>query len=300
MNQLYLSDVSPKDYRWDVHQVNASQLWRLYQQHIDFEKYASRIQGCSNGLLFKVVGEELRLSFSHFCRVRFCPVCSWRRSLMWKFKAHNLMPKIVRDFPQHRFLFLTLTLRNCAIGELNQTVRHMHQSFIRMTKRKSWGVVDGWIKALEVTRSKDGTAHPHFHALLMVPGSYFGGRRYVSQSEWADLWRECLRIDYTPIIHIKAIHPYMSPTIILPELLGYCTKASHLLAEREWLYTLTRQMHHVRAVGVGGVMKQYLSQLEYDPDFIHANEEQAITLSECPEIEFVWGAKTKRYYATES
>jgi hypothetical protein len=29
------------------------------------------------------------LSASRFCRVRTCPVCQWRRSLMWKAKAYQ-------------------------------------------------------------------------------------------------------------------------------------------------------------------------------------------------------------------
>ncbi|WP_170869787.1 protein rep, partial [Shigella sonnei] len=27
---------------------------------------------------------RLRLREAHFCRVRHCPVCQWRRSLMWQ------------------------------------------------------------------------------------------------------------------------------------------------------------------------------------------------------------------------
>ncbi|MDI5424891.1 ROK family protein, partial [Salmonella enterica subsp. enterica serovar Kentucky] len=41
--------------------------------------------------------------------------------------------------------------------------------------------VQGWIRTTEVTRGRDGSAHPHFHTLMMVPPSMLSGRDYVKQ-----------------------------------------------------------------------------------------------------------------------
>ncbi|MDI5829464.1 protein rep, partial [Salmonella enterica subsp. enterica serovar Kentucky] len=42
----------------------------------------------------------------------------------------------------------------------------------------------------EVTRGRDGSAHPHFHTLMMVPPSMLSGRDYVKQYRWVELWRD--------------------------------------------------------------------------------------------------------------
>ncbi|MDI4746156.1 protein rep, partial [Salmonella enterica subsp. enterica serovar Kentucky] len=40
-----------------------------------------------------------------------------------------------------------------------------------MKDRKEFKPVQGWIRTTEVTRGRDGSAHPHFHTLMMVPPS---------------------------------------------------------------------------------------------------------------------------------
>ncbi|MDK6797419.1 protein rep, partial [Escherichia coli] len=78
-------------------------------------------------------------------------------------------------------------------------------AFKRMEKRKELSPVQGWIRATEVTRGKDGSAHPHFHCLLMVQPSWFKGKNYVKHERWVELWRDCLRVNYEPNIDIRAV-----------------------------------------------------------------------------------------------
>jgi hypothetical protein len=80
----------------------------------------------------------------------------------------------------------------------------MGESWKRMLKRTEFPGV-GWIRNVEVTRSTSDEAHPHYHALLMVSPGYFSGRNYVSQKNWVQLWRSCLRVDYNPHVRVNAI-----------------------------------------------------------------------------------------------
>ena len=151
-----LADVSGRDKVWDKHKANSDVVSQHYRRS-QYSKYAERVNTCADLLQFKLAPDsfqgkyKLKLTAAQFCRVRTCPVCQWRRSLMWKAKAHKVLPKVVQDFPRHRWLFLTLTVRNCAITELRQTLGWMHESFKRMTKLKAWKI-EGWIKSTEVTR----------------------------------------------------------------------------------------------------------------------------------------------------
>jgi plasmid rolling circle replication initiator protein Rep len=125
---------------------------------------------------------------------------------MWVSRFYHAFPNIYRDHPDWRYLFLTLTVKNCSIYELKDTVNDMNAAFKRLTERKTWPAF-GFLRSLEVTRSKDGTAHPHFHLLLAVPSGYFVGRKYISTAKWAAMWQECLRIDYTPICDVRIVKP---------------------------------------------------------------------------------------------
>ncbi|WP_162825233.1 protein rep, partial [Escherichia coli] len=62
------------------------------------------------------------------------------------------------------------------------------------------------IRATEVTRGNDGSAHPHFHCLLRVQPSWFNGKNFVKHERWVELLRDCLRVNYEPNIDIRAVN----------------------------------------------------------------------------------------------
>ena len=295
-----LTDLSPRDKPWDKHRSNSDRVASHYVGS-DFHRYSERMTFCSELLDFtlKPTDDEsyaLKLSSARFCRVRHCPVCQWRRSLAWKAKAYKVLPQIVEKYPKHRWLFVTLTQRNCKITELRETIKLMNDAFKRMTKLKDFPAI-GWLKSVEVTRGKDGSAHPHFHCLLMVPSSYFGGN-YLKQAEWVAMWRKCLRLDYDPILDVQAIKKGSQPMQLVPELLKYCTKESDMTVDREWLLELTRQMHKLRAIATGGVLKEYLKALEDEPeDLIHVDgQDEAIAAEEDEtHLYFGWKPREKKY-----
>lgn len=266
-NSPALSEVSPRDKPWDKHRSNADKVAALYAGS-DFQRYSDRVTFCSEFLKFGLVPDDdalkLKLRSARFCRVRHCPVCQWRRSLMWKAKAYEVLPKIVENYPNHRWLFVTLTQKNMPIAQLRDTLQDMNKAFRRMTQRKLWPAV-GWLRSTEVTRGRNGSAHPHFHCLLMVQPSYFG-KNYINQKEWVSIWKQAMQIDYSPIMDVQAVKNGDRPSSLVPELLKYCVKESDLVRDREWFLELTRQMHKLRCVATGGVLKEYLKELEEEPE----------------------------------
>jgi len=210
---------------------------------------------------------------------------------MWKAKAYKVLPQIVEKYPKHRWLFVTLTVKNCPIAELRATLTWMNESFKRLTKLKDWPA-QGWLKSVEVTRGKDGSAHPHFHCLLLVPPSYFS-HGYLSQAKWVELWQRCLRIDYQPVMDVQAVKKGAQPMSLVPELLKYCVKESDLVADREWFLELTRQLHKTRAIGTGGVLKQYLKELEEEPEDLIGQEETGEP--DEGHLYFGWRKREKKY-----
>ena len=254
---------------------------------------------CAQILDFKLVpdldlGElQLKLSAAHFCRVPQCPVCQSRRSLMWKARALRVLPLVVKDYPKHRWLFLTLTQKNCSVSELRETILEMNKSFARLTKLKRWAI-EGWIKSLEVTRGKDGSAHPHFHCLLMVSPNYFS-RNYLNYDDWTELWQRVARLDYKPQVYVRAVAKDRDPAILIPEILKYSVKESDLYKSKEFLLGITEQLYKIRRISVGGVLRSYMKKLEEEPkDLINEDQKNENEVDE-GHLCFEWKCWGKKY-----
>lgn len=310
-----LTDYSSKDAPWDVHRGQSDDVGGIYAAAAEFERYAARMAQCAGFLRFgwataPDTGETaLRLREAHFCRVRHCPVCQWRRALMWQARFYQSLPKIVEAHPKARWLFLTLTVRNCPITELGDTLIVMNAAWQRLKDRKEFGSVLGWVRTTEVTRGRqDGSAHPHFHALLMVSPSMLAGVNYVKHARWVELWRECMRIDYEPVVDIRAVKPRELKSGQAPndataaalqgavsETLKYSIKPSDMVADESWFLELTRQTHRKRFVAAGGALKDVLKvDEETDADLARLSKDTTAE-DDGSRLAFNWRSGERRY-----
>lgn len=267
VSKFYLTNFSPNDKPWDTHRSCADKVGSIYE-HPDFEDYSSRISRCAKMLLFgsrlDVQGQRtIRLKSASFCRVRNCPVCQWRRSLMWKSRVGKALIAIEKDYPKARWLYLTLTVKNCPIAELRETIKSMNSGWKRLTLVKAFPAM-GFFKSLEVTKGDNGTAHPHFHVLMMVSSSYFQGANYIKQDKWVQMWKKAMRLDYDPNVDIRSIKSDFAPdskiSQIISEVAKYSVKEIDLVSDPDWMLEYTRQIHKMRAVSLGGVLKKYLTE----------------------------------------
>jgi plasmid rolling circle replication initiator protein Rep len=297
-NTPALSELSPNDKPWDKHKDSADIIGDYYSGS-EFSKYSERIADCAQFLDFRLVPNskdgdyKFKLSSARFCHLRHCTVCQWRRSLMWKAKAYKILPQVLATYPKARWLFVTLTVRNCAITDLRETLKWMNKGFERLADLKAFPA-EGYIKTVEVTRGKNppGSAHPHFHVLMMVKPSYFGAA-YLSQAKWVEMWRKSLRVDYKPIMDVQALKPQDSLVGLLAEVIKYSVKESDLTSDREWFLELTRQLHRTKAIAVGGVLRDYMRELEKDPEDLIGTDNQG----EVDEghLYFGWKPREKKY-----
>jgi hypothetical protein len=141
----------------------------------------------------------------------------------------------------------------------------------------------------------------------MVKASYFSGNYYLSQEDWTNLWEDCLRIDYRPIVHVQAVKPKQKGTLdtleAVLETLKYSVKPGDLIGnlqepteeDKQWLVELTSQLHKTRAVATGGILKEYLKALEEEPeDLIHVEDDQEPDNSIATVI-FDWEQRLRKY-----
>ena len=93
-----LTEISPHEVSWDEHRSDAESVKILYNYSVELSKYADRINGCSGILKFGINPNEgkLVLKQAFFFCVRHCPMCQWRRSLLWRAVMFQQLPKYSR------------------------------------------------------------------------------------------------------------------------------------------------------------------------------------------------------------
>jgi plasmid rolling circle replication initiator protein Rep len=309
----YLSDVSLRHEPWDQHRAEADDVSEVYagSRQSRHWRYAERVEHCSRVLEFTHdppkhdTSRKIKLKAAHFCHVRLCPVCQWRRVLKYQAIVYQSLPRLMVDYPEARFLFLTLTIRNCRIDHLRYTLGVMAQAWQRLTQLQVWPAV-GWVRSVEITRGKDGSAHPHYHCLLMVPPSYFQGD-YLKQKEWAELWQQCLRAEYRPVVDVRVVKQSKKWSafrlnevsvshmwLIVTEILKYSVKASDMVKDDRWFLTLTDQVRGTRVVAIGGVLKQYFRARRGKEDLTGEPGEEPPP-EEADRLFFGWKQEVKRY-----
>ena len=115
------------------------------------------------------------------------------------------------------------------------------------------------------------TAHPHIHALLMVPAGYFS-HGYVKQTEWQKSWQMSARLDYSPVVGIQRGRNSSSSggassadtTGAALEVSKYATKATDLINMGSALGEYHRQVKGLRLSASSGSLKPYIADTPID------------------------------------
>lgn len=295
-----------KERPWRVHKVANEYLAMVYDQ-VNPDK-AVRLRDCATSLIFSVLDDgKKRLKSANFCRVRLCPMCTWRRAL----KVYSNVVTVLDEMDgSHAFIFLTLTAKNCSGAELSGELDRLMVAWNRFVLRKPFKqAVKGWYRGLEVTHnvnplsSSYDTFHPHFHCLLAVDKGYFKSRNYLSQESWMDLWQKSLQVDYKPVVDVRRVKGSNSKAVA--EAAKYAVKSSDIIIPDDWDLTvdtvriLDIALHNRRLVAFGGLMKEIHKRLnledEESGDLVHVEGESPEEKITDRELIFGWWTGYQQY-----
>ncbi len=306
-----------KDNNWKERKESTLDLAASYKR-IGSNKYY-RVLDCSTFLEFRLTTvNDLKLTNANFCKVRLCPMCSWRRSLKIFGQVSKVMDYVEENY-NYRYIFLTLTVKNCYGEDLRDTLDLMTKAFNGMTRRKAFKqAIKGYFRSLEITyNNKENTYHPHFHMILAVDNSYFTQSRiYLSQENWTSLWQSCLKVDYTPIVDVRRIKADDNQGFgkAVAETAKYTVKADDFLIRDkkgnikenltdEVVETLDYALHRKRLTSFGFIFKEVHRKLNLDNaedgDLTNTdNEELREDLTDVI-LKYQWNIGIKNYVLVE-
>ncbi len=223
--------------------------------------------------------------------------------MKYSYQTSQIVDEAINEEPKGRFFFLTLTVKNVPGEELNDTISQLTQSFDRLFRRaKVKKNLIGFLRSVEVTHNeKENTYHPHIHVLMMVKSSYFKTKLdYISQGEWGQMWSQSLKVDYVPIVDVRAVKEQgkgLKGAIL--ETAKYPTKPIELdLKNVQVVDDLYNGLYRKRQLGYGGLFKEIRKRLQLSDvengDLIHTSEDEN-DVSVGTKIVAIWNVRKQDY-----
>jgi plasmid rolling circle replication initiator protein Rep len=263
---------------WDIRKERKFPRYKLKALYLarrltkELPKVAHRMRQCALNLKF-AIGEdgERRLREARFCEHRACPLCQWRRSMLWVARFKKVKHLLEELFPESEYiwLFATLTIKSPPLQEMRATLKLMQEAWALLTKawkdygngksrgNKDW-IFEGFVRTVEISRGNiPGYCHPHYHCLLLVRRDKYVGSNWEINDERAarakyndgdpvvncylsKMWGKCLKLDYPVQVSLKKVMPkttngkdYDALTSGVYETIKYCVKIDDLL-EKDW------------------------------------------------------------------
>src|SRR5690625_217099 len=282
--------------------------------HILEFKKSERVKACAEVLEFKESREtgERKLYKVWFCKSRLCPMCNWRRAMKHSIQAEKVVSEVIRQKPTVRWLFLTLTVKNVYDGkELNKSLSDMAKGFRRMMQYvKVAKNLVGFMRATEVTVNKtDNSYNQHMHVLLAVESTYFKNtENYISQKQWTSFWKRAMKLDYDPIVDVRAIKPKNKHKSdiksAIDETAKYPVKHTDFMTDDEKrnlqiVSDLEEGLYRKRLISYGGLLKEIHKELNLDDaedgDLIHVDDEEKAD-EKGYSIVAMWNWERKNYF----
>lgn len=299
------------------------------------KKKADRLRSCASVLTFRRYQDgTLALQGMNSCRVRLCPMCSWRRSLKNYYNNARICEYLDKT-KSGAWLLLTLTVKNCSASELSSEIDNLMYSWKKFTKNTAVkAVIRGFYRGLEVTHDNDlyitkasfdrrkdylrklglkvgdlnptyDTYHPHFHALIYVNKSYFNSRYFMSVGDWSEAWRQALGVDYMPSVSSKRVKDDgRGIAASIAEVSKYATKSADYIYPDDWdltvetVKTLDEALAGRRLIAYGGEVKEAFQALKLEDadtgDLINIGEEER-TNETYEEVSYFWHTGYRQY-----
>jgi plasmid rolling circle replication initiator protein Rep len=252
----------------------------------DRDRKAFRLRLCGKKLVYvdNPAGGDPILISALRCRLRLCPSCSWKRAWQVFENVHSIITH--RDFSDKRFIFLTLTVKNCCGKKLESEISRLLSAWNKLTiSKRHFGFVRsfaGTFRSLEVTYNKlTGSYHPHLHVLAAVEPGYFrkSNGDYIDQQKLRELWKNACGLDYLPQCRIQRVRGTTRKQVA--EVAKYTVKPSDYLSRPAVVETLDTALKRKRLIGYGGLFREVRDLLDLpDEDDLPASEFPRPTVQE--------------------
>lgn len=210
------------------------------------------------------------------CEDRMCPLCSARVSRRIAANARIVLERAKREADVRPY-FLTLTQKNCSANELSSRISDMLQSWyaIMHDLKSHKKYLAGYARTVEITVGRDGSYHPHIHALLLLENS--APKEMTRARYWGRLWMKYMNTEryqhgIMPICDIRPIKANVrkhisSEAAAAAEVAKYVTKSNSILSHvgaYERILAIDKAINGRRLRTYGGIWRRIRADLKLE------------------------------------
>lgn len=271
---------------------------------------AARLRDCGRYLTYREYADgHKKLYRMCSCRVRLCPICSWRRSLKTFYNNKKIIDRL-NDSKDYQYIFVTLTIKNVEGDSLTHSINELMLALNRLYLRPQFkAAIKGVCRCLEVTHNVNplspsyDTYHPHIHMLCAVTKSYFKSRYYMPQKLWKELWRSCCKLEYDPVVYVERC--YGTDSKVVAECSKYAAKDTDYIIADDWDLTvetvkvLDEALAHRRLIAYTGCFKEAFKALRLedaeDGSLIELGDEIDTDCKDYVERTYAWYSGYRQY-----
>lgn len=260
-----------------------------------YSRRAQRVYMCHD-----TVGvQDGRIVVCWHCEDRLCPLCAVKASRRIAANARAVIERARVEADLRPYL-LTLTQRNCTGSDLKERVSDMLKAWYAIIhdlhgQKKH---VVGYARTVEITVGRDGTYHPHVHAILLL--SPDAPKEMLRARYWAALWQKYMQTrryqgQIVPVCDIRPIRPnkrkhLSSMAAAAAEVAKYTAKSGQILSHAgayEHILAIDQAISGRRLRSYGGVWRTIRAQMRLEDD-ISAGEPDARYMADTPLAVWQW------------
>lgn len=230
------------------------------------EERAKRIEECGTYVGFYNENNIPKIVKANFCRERMCNICAWRRQAKFITQMKPILNSLANE--GYTYIFATLTIRNCTYNKLEEKLNIILDGFAKLRKRrkikKNWC---GICRSIELTYNhENNTYHPHIHMLIAVNEDYFSNKeKYINQDELVNIWKDCCKLDYTPICDIRKVSNTDKGVV---ETLKYSLKPSEYNESLKAFYYILSGRRLISFNGIFAKRRKELKLLDFENNLL--------------------------------
>lgn len=266
----------------------------------------SRVDSCHDFMRFLTTEklDKRRLEKANACGNRFCPICTWKTARKDAIKL-SVLAQAISVKEGQEFIFLTLTSPNVSEENLHSEIDKFNKAIKKLFSRKKVKEnIQGYVRKLEVTTDQEkyiteelfsrkknyfekrglqvgdanpqyNTYNPHVHIILSVKKSYFNGKNFIAQSEWLEMWRDCMQDERITQVDVRKVRKgQKSIEGAILEVAKYTAKGNDLYHSERVFDTFYTALKGRQLLVYSGTFKDYAKKYEQGllDEFKHADE----------------------------
>lgn len=251
-----------------------------------FEERSKRMELCGDYLKYTICKDcgKAHVKKANLCRDRLCPMCSWRLSLQRFGAMKEILITLRNAHPEYTYSLVTLTVKNCSVEKLSETISLMSKSWnLCLQQRSIKNILAGSARSLEITyNKKTHEVHPHYHIIAAWATEEPKGDMLAAQ--WLKATNKNKLIATVQAQNAQTImkEDDNNLTKSILEAFKYSVKGSQFLdMPMKEFKTVVSEISGKRLTSYTGIIKEYAKKLDVEMETIKDEEIEAKICRDC-------------------